>query len=34
MSDEVLIRFGKHDDAPVLAQFNVAMAWETEEKHL
>ena len=34
MSDEVLIRFGKHDDAPVLAQFNVAMAWETEEKQL
>ncbi len=34
MSDEVLIRYGKHEDAPVLAQFNVAMAWETEEKHL
>ncbi len=34
MSDEVLIRTGKHDDAPELAQFNVAMAWETEQKEL
>ena len=34
MSDELLIRHGKPSDAPVLAQFNVAMAWETEEKRL
>ena len=34
MSDKVVIRFGRCEDASVLAQFNVAMAWETEEKHL
>jgi len=34
MPDEVLIRFGKHQDAPAVAQFNVAMAKETEQKQL
>lgn len=34
MSDEFLIRLGRHEDAPFLAQFNVAMAWETEQKKL
>jgi len=34
MPDELLIRTAKDRDASMLAQFNVAMAWETEHKQL
>ncbi len=34
MSDDISIRIGEMKDADVLAQANIAMAWETEHKHL
>jgi GNAT superfamily N-acetyltransferase len=34
MADEVIIRTGQLGDADTLAQFNIAMAWETERKRL
>ena len=34
MTDKLLIRTGQAADADVLAQFNIAMALETEGKHL
>jgi len=34
MTDDVVIRRGQLDDAETLAEFNVAMAWETERTRL
>jgi len=34
MSNEALFRIGEEKDANVLAKFNIAMAWETEQKKL
>jgi GNAT superfamily N-acetyltransferase len=34
MGNEISIRTGEMADADVLAQANIAMAWETERKHL
>ena len=34
MTNEIVIRIGKTEDADVLAQANIAMAWETEQKRL
>jgi ribosomal protein S18 acetylase RimI-like enzyme len=34
MSDESLVRIGKQNDVDTLAKFNIAMAWETEQKKL
>ncbi|MBN1361910.1 MAG: GNAT family N-acetyltransferase [Sedimentisphaerales bacterium] len=34
MTEEVTLRKGELRDADTLAAFNVAMAWETERKHL
>jgi len=34
MTDDFAIRIGVLEDAETLAQFNAAMAWETEEKKL
>jgi GNAT superfamily N-acetyltransferase len=34
MGNEISIRIGEMEDADVLAQANIAMAWETEQKHL
>jgi ribosomal protein S18 acetylase RimI-like enzyme len=34
MSNELSIRTGEEKDADTLAQFNIAMAWETERKKL
>ena len=34
MSNELLIRIGGEKDTNTLARFNIAMAWETEQKKL
>ncbi len=34
MSDPVTIRGAEPNDADTVAEFNIAMAWETERKHL
>ena len=34
MSDRPLVRIGEEQDADTLAEFNIAMAWETEQKKL
>jgi ribosomal protein S18 acetylase RimI-like enzyme len=34
MGDDILLRTAEMRDADVLAQANIAMAWETEHKHL
>jgi GNAT superfamily N-acetyltransferase len=34
MSNDVLVRIGEDGDADSLAMFNIAMAWETEQKRL
>jgi GNAT superfamily N-acetyltransferase len=34
MGDEIAVRIAKTEDADVLAQANIAMAWETERKRL
>lgn len=34
MQNNLLVRLGEADDADTLAQFNLAMAWETERKRL
>lgn len=34
MSNDILVRRAEADDADAIAQFNIAMAWETEQKHL
>jgi ribosomal protein S18 acetylase RimI-like enzyme len=34
MSNSLLVRIGENADADTLATFNIAMAWETEQKRL
>ena len=34
MSDKLLVRIGEGKDADALVKFNIAMAWETEQKRL
>jgi len=34
MSNDILVRRAESNDADAIAQFNIAMAWETEQKRL
>jgi len=34
MEDNILVRRAESNDADAIAQFNMAMAWETEQEHL